>query len=162
MVRRKIRALITVLIILVFILGIAIGAADAKTSGGKSTGKTISVGAKSVKSKTPASPSLITSFKTGKMSTNNAFLGTKLSVPSLGITDVSGFDLQSTAARQRQLGQQLASDPSFGDTSFTNVRAGPTAIGSALSIPLKGIVTSTALSTDGSGMNVFVQTPRLL
>jgi hypothetical protein len=164
MVMRKIRALITVLIILAFVLGLVISLADAKTSAGKSTGKTASFGTKSVKSvksKTTGIPVFNTGLKTGKLSTSQAFFGNRLSIPSLGITDVSGFDLQSTAARQSQLSQQLRGDPSFSDSSFSNIRAGPTAIGSALSIPSLGIVYSSGLSTDGAGLNVFTQTPLL-
>jgi hypothetical protein len=159
MVMRKIRALITLFIILAFVLGLVISTADAKTSAGKSTGKSSVVAVKSLKSKSASVPSVSTSFKTGKLSTSEAFFGNKLSVPSLGITDVSGFNLQSTAARQSQLGLQLQSDPSFTDTSFSNIRVGPTAMGSALAIPLKGIAYSSGLSTDGAGLNVFAQTP---
>jgi hypothetical protein len=161
MVMRKIRALITVLIILAFVLGLVISTADAKTAAGKSTGKTLGATVKSLKSKSASLPSVSTSFKTGKLSTSQAFFGNRLSVPSLGITDVSGFDLQSTAARQSQLAQRLQSDSSFADTSFSNIRAGPTAMGSALSIPSLGIVYSSGFSTDGAGLSVFAETPGL-
>jgi len=166
MVMRKIRALITVFIILAFVLGLVISMADAKTSAGKNTGKTASFGVKSVKSKTTSNPSLSVGLNTGKQSTSSAFLGNSLSIPSLGINDVSGFNLQSTAARQSQLSQQLRSDPSFGELSIgypssANIRTGPTAIGNALSIPSLGIVYSSGFSTDGAGLNVFTQTPLL-
>jgi hypothetical protein len=166
MVMRKIRALITVFIILAFVLGLVISTVDAKTSAGKSTGKTVSFGVKSVKSKTTSNPAFSVGLNSGKTGTSSAFFGNRLSIPSLGITDVSGFDLQSTAAKQSQLSQQLQSDSSFGDLSIgfpssSSIRTGPTAIGNALSIPSLGIVYSSGLATDGAGLNVFTQTPLL-
>jgi hypothetical protein len=152
MVSRKIRTAIIVFVLLATVTGLVISTVDAKTSSTK--GGKVSVGKTTVKSGSYKTPSISVSLKAQKEAKSQASLGNKLSVPILGIKDVSGFNVESAAEKEAALkvnvpiavfaplADNAAAIPvSDGTTSyqgsdpFASQSAGPTATGNALSVP---------------------------